>query len=94
MSSSEEIKVSKLDDLNVEKNTYVITSKDIADEYEIIDDYIDVISTASTIKSFDPNIMIIISEEIPAYFADQKSIEDVAGIITKRAQTVVDERNT
>lgn len=63
-------------------------------EYEIIDDYIDVISTASTIKSFDPNILIIISEEIPAYFADQKSIEDVAGIITKRAQTVVDERNT
>lgn len=34
---NEEIKVSKLDDLNVEKNTYVITSKDIADEYEIIE---------------------------------------------------------
>lgn len=61
-------------------------------EYDVVDDYIDILKTASTINSMDPNIMLIVREEIQAYFADQKSIEDVAFIIQDRAQTVIDER--
>lgn len=39
----------------------------------------------------DENIGIIVLEEIPAYFAGQKTIEEVAAIIDNRAQTVIEE---
>lgn len=61
-------------------------------DYDVINNYIDILETASTVQSFDPNIMIIVNEEVQAYFAGQKSIEDVASIIQNRAQTVIDER--
>ena len=41
----------------------------------------------------DPAILNIIHEEIPAYFAGQKEIEEVCKSINNRAQTVLDERS-
>lgn len=58
-----------------------------------IDIYIDTLKNASRIVSLNPNIQLIVNEEIRAYFLGDKSIEEVAKIIEDRAQTVIDERN-
>lgn len=58
----------------------------------MIDDYFDALNQGSYISTIDPAIASIVMEEIPAYFAGQKSIEDVAAIIDNRAQTVLNER--
>lgn len=58
----------------------------------LVDSYIAILKTASCSTSADMNILVIIDEEIQAYFAGQKSIDDVISIIQSRAQTVVDER--
>ena len=58
----------------------------------ITDSYIACLSTADTLASIDPAVATIILEEIPAYFAGQKTIEEVAALINNRAQTVLDER--
>lgn len=56
------------------------------------DSYIECLSAADTLASIDPAVASIILEEIPAYFAGQKDIKDVAALITNRSQTVLDER--
>ncbi len=58
----------------------------------VIDEYISILKNADNVSEMDMNIALIIYEEIPAYFAGQKSIEEVADSIQKRAQTVIDER--
>lgn len=58
----------------------------------IIDDYIDILKSASAVNSMDPSIFLIVVEEIPYYFDGSKKIEDVAAVIEDRAQTVIDER--
>jgi|GEM_PF-2703485 len=50
------------------------------------------IENATEFARIDSDIAIIISEEIAAYYADQKSLDDVIKIINDRAQTVLDER--
>ncbi len=60
-------------------------------DYDVIDDYTSIIRSASVVGSMDENIGIIVLEEIPAYFAGQKTIEEVAAIIDNRAQTVIEE---
>ena len=49
------------------------------------------IRNASGIRMNDAAVEIIIREEIQAYFADQKTIEDVMGIIQNRVDTYVSE---
>lgn len=61
-------------------------------DLEVADKYIDILKTADCNTSADANVMIIINEEIQAYFAGQKSIDSVIKIIQDRAQTVIDER--
>ena len=61
-------------------------------DYDVIDDYNSIIRSASAVGLMDSDIVIIVMEEISAYFAGQKPIEDVAVIIEDRAQTVIDER--
>ncbi len=58
----------------------------------ITESYIACLSAADTLASIDPAVATIILEEIPAYFAGQKTIEEVAALINNRAQTVLDER--
>ena len=40
----------------------------------------------------DPSALMIIQEEAPGYFTDQRSLDDVVNIIQKRAAAVVQER--
>lgn len=61
-------------------------------DYSSIDKYIEVLKTGSCIAEIDPNIELIIMDEILPYFAGQKKIEEVTPIIEDRAQTVIDER--
>ena len=42
--------------------------------------------------STDPSALMIIQEEAPGYFTDQRSLDDVVNIIQKRAAAVVQER--
>ena len=42
--------------------------------------------------SFDPSALMIIQEEAPGYFTDQRTIDDVVNIIQKRSAAVVQER--
>lgn len=58
----------------------------------LIDNYIEILKSADCSTSADMNILVILDEEIQAYFAGQKSIDDIISIVQKRAQTVVDER--
>ncbi len=58
----------------------------------MIDGYFETLEKGSYIVSMDSAVGSIILEEIPAYFAGQKSIEDVAAVINNRAQTVLNER--
>ncbi len=58
----------------------------------ITDSYVACLSAADTLASIDPAVAVIIIEEIPAYFAGQKDIQEVATLINNRAQTVMDER--
>lgn len=58
----------------------------------VVDEYMNILMSASTVCAFDPSIHIIVNEEIQSYFVGQKTIEEVAGIIESRAQLVLDEK--
>lgn len=58
----------------------------------LIDTYQTILESAKSCIKQDTGIIMIVNEEIPAFFSGQKSIEDVADIIQDRAQTVIDER--
>ena len=55
-------------------------------------DFETMLNTCSVIAGEDTAISIIVCEEIPAYFAGQKSLDDVIKIINDRARTYVNER--
>ena len=59
----------------------------------VADRYIDELSKATTSSFVYHSISLIIYEEIPAYFEEQKSFEEVAQLINDRAQKVLDERD-
>ena len=59
---------------------------------DMIDEYRSLVEQVSTICSEDPAIMAIVKEEAAAYFADQRSVEDVCRNIQNRTQTIVNER--
>jgi multiple sugar transport system substrate-binding protein len=55
-------------------------------------EYRDFIYGLDTLAYQDREIIAIILEEVPAYFYDQKSAEDVVALMENRIQTLVDER--
>ena len=58
----------------------------------VISHYKDMAARCSHTASIDPSIAIIIKEEMPAYFAGQKSFDDVVGIIENRVKIFLNER--
>ena len=58
----------------------------------VIGHYKDLIARCTRTGSLDPSVAIIIKEEMPAYFAGQKSFEDVTGIVENRVKTFLNER--
>ena len=59
----------------------------------VIDDFESVINSCSQVASLDPEIMIIVKEEMPAYFTGQKELDDVIGLINNRVSTFINERS-
>ena len=43
-------------------------------------------------KDIDPAIIVIVNEEMPAYFTGQKSFDDVVNLINNRVTTVLNEQ--
>ena len=50
------------------------------------------VESVHVVKSSDPRVMLIILEEAPAYFLDQKSLDDVCRNIQNRTKNLVQER--
>ena len=58
----------------------------------VVDDYEAMILSCDDVAALDPAIEIIVYEEIQAYFADQKSLDDVIELINNRVSLYVSER--
>jgi len=69
-----------------EADAYREVDKAVADNYKKM------VESCSVTPSMDTEITIIIFEEIPAYFAGQKSFDDVIKLINNRATTYLNER--
>lgn len=58
----------------------------------VIEAYEGFIRSACTIETRDPALLLIVREELPAYFAGQKTLDEVVEILQNRAETYVNER--
>ncbi len=61
--------------------------------FDAVDDYEIIVRSCSVAAKTDPAIAYIVSEEIPAYFEGQKSIDQAIDIIINRTNTYLSERN-
>lgn len=59
---------------------------------DVISSFEDMIASCSSVAALDPAVMIIVKEEIAAYFEGQKPLPEVLSLIENRVQTFVDER--
>lgn len=59
----------------------------------IIESYKNVLLSGSIIDNTDPAVLIVIREEVPPYFVDQKRLEDILPIIKNRVTTILSERS-
>ena len=58
----------------------------------VVNAYKDMVLSCTTVRTMDSAVKVIVYEEMPAYCADQKSFDDVIGIINNRANTYINER--
>ena len=58
----------------------------------VVSDYETMIGYCDSILTSDSALDMIVKEEIPAYFAGQKSLDEVIKIINDRAKTYLNER--
>ena len=72
-------------------NYFTFTKNEPLDE-TVIDSYKSVLQSASVTNNIDPAILIVLREELPPYFLDQKSFDDVLKIIQDRVSTIIAER--
>lgn len=72
-------------DYGLSQENFVLTDKEINKMEKIIE-------SCSGIDSIDPQITIILIEEMPAYFSGQKDLSSVTKIAQDRAQKVLNER--
>ena len=59
----------------------------------IIESYKKVLMSGSLIDNTDPAVLIVIREEVPPYFVDQKSLDDILPIVNNRVKTILSERS-
>ena len=59
---------------------------------DMVDWYIDQVSDAITVPDTDSAAIVIMNEEMPAYFEGQKSLDDVIKIIENRVNLMLKER--
>ncbi len=55
-------------------------------------EFVSIVESVTTVRKSDPAVLLIIYEEAPAYFLDQKSVDAVADIIQSRCKVIVQER--
>ena len=72
-------------------NHFTFTKNEPLDE-TVIASYKSVLQSASVTNNIDPAILIVLREELPPYFLDQKSFDDVLKIIQDRVSTIIAER--
>ena len=60
--------------------------------YEQVEDLERTIESCSKMNTQDASINVVLVEEMPAYFAGQKTLEEVISIMEDRIQTFLDER--
>ncbi|MBR2991744.1 MAG: extracellular solute-binding protein [Clostridiales bacterium] len=72
-------------------NPFTFTKIEPQDE-GVIATYKNVLLSASVTDNIDPAILIVLREELPPYFLDQKSFDDVLKIIQDRVSTIIAER--
>ena len=58
-----------------------------------VSEYEKMIESCKSMTAFDPALEKILTEEMPAYFAGQKSLDEVITIINDRAKTYISERS-
>ena len=58
----------------------------------MVDWYVDQISDAVIVPDTDSAVIVIMNEEMPAYFEGQKSLDDVIAIIENRVNLMLNER--
>lgn len=57
-----------------------------------VESYVSVIEGITDVYVDDPSVSLILSEEMPAYFLDQKELDDVLVIAEDKRQLIIDER--
>ena len=60
----------------------------------IIESYKKVLLSGSKINNLDPAIIVVLREEIPPYFVDQKSLDEILPVINNRVKTILSERTS
>jgi len=58
----------------------------------VVDYYIEQISDAVVVPDIDSEVLVIMNEEMPAYFEGQKSLDEVCAIIENRVNLMLAER--
>ena len=81
----EESRGSWIDDSGVEHNIYAMTQ-------EQADEVLTIIETCTKVASYDTSIYDIVNEQAQAFFADQKSVDEVARLIQSKANIYVNEQ--
>ena len=59
---------------------------------EMAKEFVSIVESVTAVRKSDPAVLLIIYEEAPAYFLNQKSVDDVADIIQNRCKIIVQER--
>ena len=59
----------------------------------IIASYKNVLLSGSVIDNADPAILVVLREEVPPYFVDQKTMDEILPIINNRVTTILAERS-
>ena len=81
----EESRGSWIDDSGVEHHIYAMTQ-------EQADEVLSIIETCTKVASYDTSIYDIVNEQAQAFFADQKSVDEVARLIQSKANIYVNEQ--
>ena len=81
---------SYVDIKNARRNPYV--ASDIPLNKDIVDYYIEQISDAVTMPDIDSGIIVIMNEEMPAYYSGQKTLDEVSIIIENRVNLMLSEQ--
>ncbi len=65
-------------------------------EYDLTEEmrgeWINIVENIGSVNQFDSRVLAILEEEVPAYFQDQRSVDDVCKNIQNRVQNLVQER--